>query len=42
MIEFNQRNNEFGGKAVFQKYSGSTTQDSSSSSGESFQEEPKL
>ena len=42
VIEFNQHNDEFRGKVVFQKYSGSTTQDSSSSSAESFQEEPKL
>ena len=39
MIEFNQHNNQFGGKAVLQKYSASTTDDSS---GDSVQEEPKL
>ena len=39
MIEFNQHNNQFGGKAVLQQYSASTTDDSS---GDSVQEEPKL
>ena len=42
VIESNQHNDEFRGKVVIQKYSGSTSQDSSSSSAENFQEETKL
>ena len=42
LIEFNQHNDEFRVNVLFQKYSGSTIQDSSSSSAESFQEETKL